>query len=125
MPYGISFTVVIALVLSIWNVAAQTDWEKALDEMKPFHGPSMEGVDTTTLTGKIVTGYQGWFNTPQDGYHLKWKHYAHPDGKFEPGSVSVDFWPHTAEFDPSSIMDTPFKKRDGSIAKVCIRRGLN
>ena len=27
-------------------------------------------VDTSTLTGKIMCGYQGWFNCPDDGADL-------------------------------------------------------
>ncbi len=100
------------------QAADEVTWESALAEMKPFSGPSVQGVDTSTLTGKIVTGYQGWFNTPNDGSGLGWHHYRHPDGKFEPGSVSVDYWPHTAEFEASSLEDTPFRKQDGSVARV-------
>jgi hypothetical protein len=34
--------------------------------------------DSSTLTGKVVTGYQGWFATPYDGYNRGWFHYSHP-----------------------------------------------
>ena len=81
-------------------------WESALSEMKAFSGKSVKGVDTSTLRGKIVTGYQGWFNTPNDGAGLNWKHYSGKGGKFEPGTLSVDFWPHTAEFQESSLEET-------------------
>ena len=29
--------------------------------MLPYSGPSASGVDVSTLTGKIMCGYQGWF----------------------------------------------------------------
>jgi hypothetical protein len=31
-----------------------------------YTGPAKDYVDTTTLKGKAMTGYQGWFGTPND-----------------------------------------------------------
>jgi hypothetical protein len=31
-----------------------------------YAGPSQSDVDATTLDGKVLCGYQGWFNTPCD-----------------------------------------------------------
>ncbi len=111
-------TLLIFVACSASPAAERITWETALADMRPFTGPSIKGVDTTTLNGKIVTGYQGWFNTPNDGFGLGWKHYQHPNGKFQPGSVSVDYWPHTAEFDQSKLEETSFRKQDGSKAMV-------
>ncbi|MBI1335385.1 MAG: xylosidase/arabinosidase [Phycisphaera sp.] len=83
--------------------------------MEPYHGPTVEGVDTATLIGKIVVGYQGWFGTPNDGYGLGWKHYQSREG-FKPGACTIDYWPHTRDFDPAWLEVTPFKKKDGSAA---------
>ena len=35
--------------------------------LKPYNGPSEKGVDTGTMTGKVMCGYQGWFTCPGDG----------------------------------------------------------
>ena len=44
------------------------------------------------IEGKILAGYQGWFNAKGDGSKLNWKHYGN-NAKFYPGSASIDFWP--------------------------------
>ena len=37
---------------------------------------NVQPVDPGTLTGKVMVGYQGWFNCPKDGSELGWKHWA-------------------------------------------------
>lgn len=99
------------------SAADPADFEAAVAEMKPFDGPTEKGVDTTTLKGKIVTGYQGWFGTPNDGFNQSFKHYEQ-QGRFEPGSCTIDYWPHTADFPEDARVPTPFTKKDGSTAHV-------
>jgi hypothetical protein len=37
-------------------------------------------VDPSTLTGKLIMGYQGWFNCPGDGTTVGWWHwFSGPD----------------------------------------------
>ncbi|MEQ9286123.1 MAG: glycoside hydrolase family 71/99-like protein [Cyclobacteriaceae bacterium] len=67
------------------------------------------------IEGKILCGYQGWFNAEGDGSGLGWKHYE-KEGKFEPGSCSIDFWPDLSEFDDDELYPTAFKHADGSPA---------
>ena len=51
-------------------------------------------IDTTTLNGKVLVGYQGWFNCVGDGARLGWKHWARDRNKpVGPGNVTVDLWP--------------------------------
>ncbi|MEM6911438.1 MAG: glycoside hydrolase family 71/99-like protein [Verrucomicrobiota bacterium] len=90
-------------------------WEEVFAEMKPFSGPSVPGVDTSTLHGKVVTGYQGWFGTPEDGYSRGWVHYGR-QGRFSPSRLTIDYWPHTEEMDPEALARTRFVKADGSPA---------
>ena len=47
-------------------------------------------IKKTTIIGKVLAGYQGWFNTKNDGAQLDWKHYGNK-GSFKPGNISIDF----------------------------------
>ena len=85
----------------------------------PYTGPSNPGVDTTTLTGKVMTGYQGWFNCEGDGADLGWTHWAR-DRKtlFGPGNVTVDLWPDMSEATPGERFATGFKLPNGNVAEI-------
>ncbi len=52
-----------------------------------------------SLVGKIMCGYQGWFNTPTDGAGRGWVHWG--PGSFSPTSCTVDMWPDMTEYDAS------------------------
>jgi hypothetical protein len=85
--------------------------------MRPYDGPSAPGVDCSTLTGKVLCGYQGWFTAPGDGSGRGWRHYA-AGGRFQPGSCSIDLWPDVSELDDDEKFATPFRHRDGRVAQV-------
>lgn len=76
-----------------------------------------EGVDVSTLTGKVVCGYQGWFRCEGDGSNNGWFHYA-PGGGLAPGNVSIDLWPDVGELAKEDRVDTPFRHADGRVAQV-------
>lgn len=107
----------------VWSVivavtATLTAAENA-DPLVPYSGPSVRGVDTSTLTGKVMTGYQGWFNCEGDGAKLGWTHWARNRGKlFGPGNVTVDLWPDVSDYAPEELFTTGFRLADGSPAKV-------
>ena len=76
-------------------------------------------VDMRTLTGKVMVGYQGWFNCEGDGGKLGWKHWAQNRKKpFGPGNVTVDLWPDVSELDADERFATGFQHADGSMADV-------
>ncbi|MCB9875386.1 MAG: xylosidase/arabinosidase [Planctomycetaceae bacterium] len=76
-------------------------------------------VDRNTLTGKVMVGYQGWFNCEGDGAQLGWTHWARNRRRpFAPGNVTVDLWPDVTELDPDERYATGFKHADGTTAEV-------
>lgn len=95
--------------------------EQAWEPWSAYDGPvkpkDVTAVDRGTLTGKVVAGYQGWFNCADDGAGRGWRHYTkHPT--FEPGRCSIDVWPDVSELAPDELHDTPFRHADGSVARV-------
>lgn len=83
----------------------------------PYEGESHPGVSATTLHGKVMCGYQGWFTCPGDGSGRGWHHWG-KHGRFEPGSCKIDLWPDVSELDADERYDTPFRLPDGSTAQV-------
>jgi len=71
---------------------------------------------SNSLEGKILCGYQGWFNAEGDGANLGWKHYG--GGKFGPGRCSVDYWPDLTEFGADEKFPTAFQLANGNPAMV-------
>lgn len=76
-------------------------------------------VDASTLTGKVICGYQGWFTCQGDGSKLGWTHWAKRRNEpFAPGNVQVDLWPDMSELDADERYQTGFLRKDGSMAEV-------
>jgi len=73
--------------------------------------------DASTLRGKVMCGYQGWFNAPGDGMDRGFYHYQ-KKGKFEPDFCSIEYWPDDAALDDDEKYPTSFRRKDGSAAGV-------
>lgn len=76
-------------------------------------------VSSTTLTNKILVGYQGWFAFPGDGAPInKWKHWFKTETSPSTDNLSVDMYPSMDEYNASDLTDaTSFTMKDGSKAK--------
>lgn len=106
-----------AMVAGTMLLAA--DVPNSANPLQPYRGPSVRGVDPSTLTGKVMAGYQGWFNCEGDGAGLGWTHWARNRSKlFAPGNVTVDLWPDVSELPPAERFATGFKLADGKPAEV-------
>ena len=69
----------------------------------------------TLSPGLVMAGYQGWFDTSEDGANRGWHHYERK-GRFEPGYCTIDVWPDMSEYEKQ--YKTAFKFEDGSPATV-------
>lgn len=70
-----------------------------------------------TLSGKVVTGYQGWFRAEGDASGLGWVHFG-PGKLFSPDNYTFDLWPDLREFPPEERYPSPFKYADGRPADL-------
>ncbi len=66
---------------------------------------AQNSVDATTLEGKVLFGYQGWFRTPNDGSGAGWSHWSR--GLPAPDTITVDLYPDLSEFDPNDLCPIP------------------
>src|SRR6516225_2159518 len=67
------------------------------DTLHPFKGESVHRVDTSTLTGKVMCGYQGWFNAEGDGAERGWTHWTRGRGPLGPNNAKIDLLPDVSE----------------------------
>ena len=108
------------LVLAAGSLAAQTPKvDPDQPWLRPYTGPTRADIDATTLDGKVLCGYQGWFNTPGDGTDFGFGHWGQGLDRPGGGRFTVDMWPDTSEYDPRDLCDVPgLKMPDGSPARL-------
>jgi len=101
-----------------WGDPQKMTRQEIIDRtMTPYTGPVRTGVDTRTMTGKVLCGYQGWFAAEGDGCGRGWYHWQGRQG-FKPGSCKIDLWPDVSELDADERYATPFLRADGRPAEV-------
>ena len=66
----------------------------------PYVGLSEKPADNTTLKGKVMVGYQGWFRTPNDPEGQGWHHW----GDIDHGHFSIDMWPDVSGY-PAHVLE--------------------
>src|SRR5215472_2561312 len=65
-------------------------WAAAADRDGP--------VDATSLRGKVLCGYQGWFRCPGDAADLGWIHWSRDSRRLAPSTLTFDLWPDMSEY---------------------------
>jgi hypothetical protein len=84
-----------------------------------LHAPAAPPpIDRTTLTGKVMCGYQGWFCCEGDGTQRGWTHWTQGKGPPSQDNIKVDLWPDLTEFAESELFPTELKHADGRPARV-------
>jgi len=96
--------------------AQKLSHDSVLKLAQPYAGSHTAGIDTKTLDGKIMCGYQGWFNAEGDGAQNGWRHYGNK--KLAPGNCTFEYWPDLSEFTNEEKFPTKFKHADGSTASL-------
>ncbi len=87
--------------------------------LQPYTGPTRNDIDATTLDGKVLCGYQGWFNTPCDGAGFGFTHWGRSLENPDRARFVVDMWPDVSEYDSADLCEVPgLKLPDGSPAKL-------
>ena len=72
------------------------------------------GVDATTMYGKLLMGYQGWFACPNDGSAPnQWWHWFHNQTPTA-ANVNTDFLPDTSEATSNELFNTQMTYTNGS-----------
>ena len=75
-------------------------------------------VDPTTLDGKLMFGYQGWFGCPGDGSPLDtWEHWFRR-GVPAAATLRVDMWPDVSELSEGERCNTPLMLPNGQPARL-------
>ncbi len=74
---------------------------------------AMLAVDPSTLDGKVLIGYQGWFTCPGDGSG-RWTHWSR--GVPSAATLTVELFPDLRELDPDERCAVPGMTIDGKPA---------
>jgi hypothetical protein len=93
--------------------------KRAITEAGPGVAPAAAAaVDATTLHGKLLFGYQGWFGCPGDGSAIgTWQHWF-TGARANASTLRVDMWPDVSELSPDERCATPLSLPDGAPAQV-------
>jgi len=75
-------------------------------------------VDASTMTGKLLMGYQGWFACPGDGSpSSRWIHWFRSQNPVAT-DATVDYWPDVSELEPDELFATSMTYPSGAPAKL-------
>lgn len=81
-------------------------------------GASAFAVDCSTLDGKVLCGYQGWFNAEGDGAERGWTHWTKGRGLPTAANIKVDLLPDVSELTPAERFATGLRYPDGRVVEL-------
>jgi hypothetical protein len=113
--------VLLSLALSRSSHSAEASAGDARQPAPPgkYQPAAPRKIDPSTLHGKLIFGYQGWFSTASDGSQVReWNHWSLNRKKPDTTNTRVQMWPDLSEYDADELYDTDLKFPDGSVAKV-------
>lgn len=76
-------------------------------------------VDVSTLSKKLIMGYQGWFGCPNDNSEPnRWWHWFRDNRTPDLPNLTVDMWPDTSELGADELFPTNMTYQDGRPAAL-------
>ncbi|MBS1700202.1 MAG: hypothetical protein JST12_00955 [Armatimonadetes bacterium] len=76
-------------------------------------------IDASTLVGKVLCGYQGWFRTPGDPTGSGWFHWSKSRKDLDPSTLNVELWPDMSEYPDKTLFPAgSLKYKNGTQAKL-------
>ncbi|HEY2156470.1 MAG TPA: glycoside hydrolase family 71/99-like protein [Isosphaeraceae bacterium] len=76
-------------------------------------------VGASSLRGKVLCGYQGWFRCPGDAANVGWVHWSRDGRRIAPETLTFEMWPDVSELASSERHAAPgFTHTDGRPAEL-------
>ena len=76
-------------------------------------------VDASSMRGKVMCGYQGWFRCPGDAAGMGWVHWSRDGRRIAPETLTFEMWPDLAEYGADERHPAPgFTHPDGRPAEL-------
>ncbi len=70
-------------------------------------GIEQRRVDASTLRGKVLCGYQGWFRGPGDGSRMGWMHWSRDSRNVTKRTLTFEMWPDMREYSRAEKIAVP------------------
>jgi hypothetical protein len=101
------------------QVAPEAAWDAMVSQIRnteEWQSRPRQPADASTLIGKHLMGYQGWFGAPGDGHNGGWSHWF--GGNPTPEDATFDLWPDTRELFDSELWSTTMTLKNGQPARL-------
>ncbi|KAK1241972.1 hypothetical protein MKX07_007795 [Trichoderma sp. CBMAI-0711] len=96
-----------------WLLYATTA-SAAAAHQQPHAGRAAAAIDASTIQGKWLYGYQGWFRKPGPGVNNHWSADGQTPG---PNNIEIDFIPDVSQYPANCLFDTALTLPNGQPAK--------